>query len=40
MDYVPNDPEFVSCWHLRQANDKDIDADEAWDLLPTENQWV
>lgn len=39
-DYVPNDPEFVSCWHLRQANDKDIDADEAWDLLPTENQWV
>lgn len=39
-DYVPNDPEFTSCWHLRQANDKDIDADEAWDLLPTENQWV
>ena len=39
-DYVPNDPEFTSCWHLRQSTDKDIDADEAWDLLPTENQWV
>ena len=39
-DYVPNDPEFAVSWHLRQANDKDIDADEAWDLLPTENQWV
>ena len=39
-DYVPNDPEFVSCWHLRQSTDKDIDADEAWDLLPTENPWV
>ena len=40
MDYIPTDPEFVSCWHLRQASDKDIDADEAWDLLPTGNQWV
>ena len=40
MDYVPNDPEFTSCWHLRQSTDKDIDADEAWDLLPTDNQWV
>ena len=40
FDYIPNDPEFASCWHLRQANDKDIDADEAWDLLPTDNQWV
>ena len=40
MDYVPNDPEFTSCWHLRQSTDRDIDADEAWDLLPTDNQWV
>ena len=40
MDYIPTDPEFVSCWHLRQSTDKDIDADEAWDLLPTGNQWV
>jgi len=40
MDYIPTDPEFVSCWHLRQSTDKDIDADEAWDLLPADNQWV
>jgi subtilisin family serine protease len=40
MDYIPNDPEFTSCWHLRSSTDKDIDADEAWDLLPTDNQWV
>jgi len=40
MDYVPNDSEFTSCWHLRQSTDRDIDADEAWDLLPTDNQWV
>jgi hypothetical protein len=40
MDYIPNDPEFSSCWHLRQSTDKDIDADEAWDLLPATNQWV
>jgi hypothetical protein len=40
MDYIPTDPEFVSCWHLRQSTDKDIDADEAWDLLPANNQWV
>lgn len=40
MDYIPNDPEFASAWHLRQSTDKDIDADEAWDLLPTTNQWV
>ena len=40
MDYIPNDPEFATSWHLRQATDKDIDADEAWDLLPTTNQWV
>jgi len=40
MDYIPNDPEFATSWHLRQATDKDIDADEAWDLLPATNQWV
>jgi hypothetical protein len=40
MDYLPNDPEFASCWHLAQSNDKDIDADEAWDLLPDGQQWV
>jgi hypothetical protein len=40
MDYIPNDPEFAGSWHLRQSTDKDIDADEAWDLLPTTNQWV
>jgi hypothetical protein len=40
MDYIPTDPEFVSCWHLRQSTDKDIDADEAWDLLPNGNPWV
>jgi hypothetical protein len=40
MDYIPNDPEFAASWHLRQSTDKDIDADEAWDLLPTDNQWV
>jgi len=40
MDYIPNDPEFAVSWHLRQASDRDIDADEAWDLLPTDNQWV
>jgi len=40
MDYIPNDPEFSLCWHLRQSTDRDIDADEAWDLLPNDNQWV
>jgi hypothetical protein len=40
MDYLPNDPEFTSCWHLKQSSDKDIDADEAWDLLPANNPWV
>lgn len=40
LKYVPNDPQFSSCWHLRQSTDKDIDADEAWDLLPTNNPYV
>ena len=40
LDYIPNDAEFASCWHLRQSTDKDIDADEAWDLVPTNNPFV
>ena len=39
-DYIPNDTEFSSCWHLKQSNDVDIDADEAWDLLPSNNPYV
>lgn len=38
--YIPNDTEFGSCWHLKQFNDVDIDADEAWDLLPNNNPYV
>jgi subtilisin family serine protease len=33
IDYIPNDVSFGQQWHLRQGSDKDIDADEAWDLL-------
>lgn len=40
LDYIPNDAEFTSCWHLRQSTDKDIDADEAWDLVPADNPFV
>ena len=40
LDYLPNDAEFASCWHLRQSTDKDIDADEAWDLVPANNPFV
>ena len=40
MDYIPNDVEFASCWHLKQSTDKDIDADEAWDLVPANNPTV
>lgn len=29
---TPNDPLYPSMWHLRQNNDIDIDADEAWDI--------
>lgn len=32
-DYIPSDPNFNFAWHLKQANDADIDADEAWDLI-------
>lgn len=40
LDYIPNDPEFNQCWQLFQSNDKDIDADEAWDLVPANNPFV
>lgn len=29
---TPNDSSYSSQWHLNQANDKDIDAPEAWDI--------
>ncbi len=29
---IPNDPSFNQQWQYYQANDKDIDADEAWDI--------
>ncbi|MCI0630326.1 MAG: S8 family serine peptidase [Phycisphaerales bacterium] len=29
---VPNDGNYPSQWHLNQANDKDIDAPEAWNI--------
>jgi hypothetical protein len=40
LDYIPNDVEFSQCWHLNQSSDKDIDADEAWDLVPATNPTV
>lgn len=40
LDYIPNDVEFSQCWHLRQTSDADIDADEAWDLVPANNPLV
>jgi subtilisin family serine protease len=39
-DYVPNDTQFIYSWHLKQSNDIDIDADEAWDLVPSTNPTV
>ena len=38
--YIPNDTQFATQWFLKQSNDKDIDADEAWDLLPSTNPFV
>ena len=32
-EYIPSDVNFNLAWHLKQASDKDIDADEAWDLV-------
>lgn len=34
LDFIPNDPSFSGQWFLRQSTDKDIDADEMWDILP------
>jgi len=39
-EYIPNDSLFNASWHLRQLNDKDIDADEAWDLINNINGYV
>lgn len=39
-DYIPNDTEFSQCWHLSQSTDRDIDAPDAWDVLPQNNPWV
>lgn len=36
-DFIPNDPQFTSQWFLRQTNDKDINADLAWDSIPSNN---
>lgn len=36
-DYIPNDTQFGNQWHLRQITDRDIDADSAWDEIPTNN---
>jgi hypothetical protein len=30
-----NDPFYTSCWSVYQSSDKDIDADLAWNLIPT-----
>jgi hypothetical protein len=32
-EYIPSDANFNLAWHLKQSNDADIDADEAWDLV-------
>lgn len=37
-DYIPNDPQFGAQWHWKNLTDKDVDADEAWDLLLPSNQ--
>jgi alpha-tubulin suppressor-like RCC1 family protein len=29
---TPNDPDFVNLWGINNANDRDIDAPEAWDI--------
>jgi hypothetical protein len=39
-DYIVNDPYFVQSWHLKQSNDADVDADEAWDLLSQLNGYT
>jgi len=37
---VPNDGNYTSQWHLNQANDKDIDAPEAWNLWTGSNNTI
>lgn len=32
IDAIPNDASFSGLWGLHQANDRDIDAPEAWDI--------
>ena len=39
-DYIPNDPQFTSQWYLKNIGDFDIDADQAWDSIPSNNQTV
>ena len=29
-----NDPLYTNCWYIFQSTDKDIDADQAWDIMP------
>lgn len=29
---VPNDPSYSQCWGLNQANDEDMDVQQAWDI--------
>ena len=36
-DIIPNDTQFGSQWYLRQISDRDIDADLAWDSIPSNN---
>lgn len=33
--HTSNDPLYNSSWHISQFTDKDIDADLAWDIMPT-----
>ena len=35
VSHQTNDPMYASSWHIQQANDKDMDASEAWALLPS-----
>jgi hypothetical protein len=39
-DVTPNDPSYSQLWGLNNANDRDIDAPEAWDLAKGSNAIV
>ncbi len=39
-EYIPNDSLFNFAWHIKNSTDRDIDADEAWDLLPNTPGYV